>query len=106
MRADSTISSSSVLRRAELVVSEAAIDPAVRGIIKLAGHSVVNDLAEPHGDNPLRIALGKLEVVDGAEHGDTVLSIHVTEIVENDQRRFRVEARHGLVSEEDLGLLR
>src|SRR6202158_1219833 len=103
MRADSAMSSSSV-RRAGLVVSEAAIDPAVSGVVQGTGLAVVDDLAVPHRDHALGIALGELEVMDGTQDGDAVLLIHVAEIVQNDQGCFGVEACDGLVGEEDLGL--
>src|ERR1700682_6370884 len=102
MRADSAISSSSVRRRTRSVVSEAAIDPAVSGVVESTGLAVVDDLAEPHRDDPVRTALGELEVGDGAEHPDAVFLIHVAEIVENDERRFGIEACHGFVGETDL----
>src|SRR3982074_2336939 len=105
MRADSTISSSSVGRRGFLVVSEAAIDPAVSGIVQGTGLAVVDDLAVPHRNDAMGIALGELEVMDGAQDGDAVLLIHVAEVVENDKGCFGVEACHGLVGEKDLGLL-
>src|SRR4030088_3320414 len=106
MRADSTISSSSVGRRAVLVVSEAAIDSAVSGIVQGTRLAVVDDLAVPHRDDAIGIALGELEVMDGTEDGDAVLLIHIAEIVENDHGCFGVEACHGLVGEKDLRLLR
>src|SRR6202158_1268324 len=105
IRADSAISSSRVRRRTGSVVSEASIDPAISGVVESAGLAVVDDLAEPHRDDPVRIALGELEVVDGAQHRDAVFLIHVAEIVENDERRFRVETCHRFVGEKDLWLL-
>src|SRR5216683_8208785 len=105
MRADSAMSSSSVRLRAGLVVSEAAIDPAVGGVVERTGLAVVDDLAKPHGDDPMGVSLGQLEVVDGAENGDAVPPVHVAQVVENHERRFGIEAGDRLVGEEDLGVL-
>src|SRR3982074_3515392 len=104
-RADSTISSSSVRLWTVLVVSETAIDPAVSGVIKRTGFAVVDDLAVPHGDHAMRVSLGELEVMGGAEHSDAGAPVHVAQVVENHQRRFGVEACDRFVGEENLGFL-
>src|SRR5258708_13987349 len=105
IRSDSAISWSSVRLRGESVIAKAAVDPAVGGIVQLSGLAVVDDLAKAHGDDPSGIALGELEVVDGAEHRDPVLAVHVAQVVEHHDRRFGVEACDRFVGEEDLGVL-
>src|SRR5712664_2016989 len=105
IRSDSAISSSSVRLRGESVIAKAAVDPAVGGIVQLSGLAVVDDLAKAHGADPSGIALGELEVVDGAEHGDAVLPFHFAQIVEHHYRLFVVDACDLFVGEEDLGVL-
>src|SRR5438105_764811 len=98
--------SSSIVRRGGLFVAETAIDPPVGRLVEVGRVPVVDDPAQPHGDDPVGVPLGQLEVVDGAEDGDAVPLVDVLQVVHDHHRGLRVEARHRLVGEHHVGLLR
>jgi hypothetical protein len=66
---------------------------------------VEGDLAIAQGHNPLGVTPGEFDLVERDQQGKAALVSESNQQVQNFMREDRIERSHGLVGEDDLGLL-
>ena len=83
----------------------ATVDVAEDVLVGFAAGAIEHEVAAAQAHDALRVDTGKVEEVEVDDGGDAELAVDALKVAHDDVGRGRVERGHGLVGQDDAGLL-